>query len=217
LDDEILPYDELLENEDIEVDDSGDVSRRRLGVLKSVMKKLIFQTHDEIDEKLIKDELSDITRKEADVLIMTSNLLMPYIPSKENYNTTIYQVPFVFLANDLLRVAGCDKFTKKVCPLSSPHNLDPLRVDGVALYTICCTSGTEQFDIFDFSNIKIQSVFIARRYQDAVFNSFTDIRKITEICKMYNMSFYHSVVFLPGLKTVRLLGKKKSKQQSTIG
>ncbi|KAK4515081.1 uncharacterized protein ATC70_002691 [Mucor velutinosus] len=50
--------------------------------------------------------------------------------------------------------------------------------------------------------------------RDVAFNSFFDIRAITQACKSFGLTFAHNLTILPGLTSVRILGTKPSSRKS---
>jgi hypothetical protein len=55
-----------------------------------------------------------LTQHEAEVCSLILEISVQYIPEKQKYNSIGFQLPFVILANDLLRCAGYGKFTAKI-------------------------------------------------------------------------------------------------------
>ncbi len=95
-----------------------DASRQRIKQLKGFVKNVLFNhKNDNITPEEIKKLDKHINQHEAEVSSLILNILVQYIPEKQNYNLIGFQLPFVLLANDLLRCVGYGKFTAKICPI----------------------------------------------------------------------------------------------------
>jgi hypothetical protein len=113
----------VLEMEDTNgAEDNADTPRRRLLVLRSVIRKLLFQHQGKttVSQKDVKKVLSNITENEQQVALLIVNFLLPYIPLKKRYRTLAYQIPFILMANDVLCSTGYSKFSMNISPLSKP-------------------------------------------------------------------------------------------------
>lgn len=119
-----------------------------------------------------------------------------------------HQLPFVMLANDLFEVTGCQKFSRKICPMPNLR-LNTLRIYGPALYHMLSKKGTHSLHLFDYDGYIIDSEEFARRHQDEVFGSVYDMKAIHEIFRSYGLTFCRSITIIPGLVTVRLMGQKQ--------
>ncbi|KAK4510172.1 Up in starvation [Mucor velutinosus] len=210
--DELLPLSELIDEEDDQEEEEGirDLPRRRIMILKATLRNLLVrQAGKSITHIQLKKERPDITEEENRVCMLLGNLLLPYIPTRDHYSYIGFQLPFLLLANDIFCSVGYHKFAVDLCPISSCGSLHAMRVDAASLYALC-TRGDDQMDIFDFQGFVIENVGIAIQYKDAVFNSFFDIRAITQACKSFGLTFAHNLTILPGLTSVRILGTKPS-------
>jgi hypothetical protein len=206
---EFLEHHEVLDEEDTEDDLSGDISRRRLGCLKAVMKSMLFKFPGQrITKEALKESIYDATESEVSVLLLIMNCLSPYIPSKETSFSLIHQLPFALLANDLLRCAGYPSLTRDICPLSTASMAHSLRLDAASLYSIMCV-GKPKVSIFDSDGYVISSKPQAIEVKDFVFSSFFDIEVITRCCNNHKLNFAHNITLLPGLQEAIILGTKK--------
>ncbi|KAI8884294.1 hypothetical protein K501DRAFT_312990, partial [Backusella circina FSU 941] len=140
----------------------------------------------------------------------------PYLPSKENHLFIGYQLPFLLFATDVLKYAGYSKFCRKYCSLSSSTDLQALNIDSTFLYSIFSRVRDTSITLFDFECFPIVSELEARARKDAVFHVFFDLVQISEVCSVHKLEFDHYIAIVPGLKSVRLLGKKKSCSCSSI-
>jgi hypothetical protein len=80
----------VLEMEDMNgAEDNADTPRRRLLVLRSVIRKLLFQHQGKttVSQKDVKKVISNITENEQQVALLIVNFLLPYIPLKKRYRT----------------------------------------------------------------------------------------------------------------------------------
>ncbi|KAK4521627.1 uncharacterized protein ATC70_004157 [Mucor velutinosus] len=189
--DKLLPLSELIDEEDDQEEEEGtrDLPRRRIMILKAILINLLVrQAGKSITHTQLKKERPDIAEEEN-------------------------RLPFLLLANGIFCSVGYHKFAVDLCPISSCGSLHAMRVDAASLYALC-TRGDDQMDIFDFQGFVIENVGIARQYKDAVFNSFFDIRAITQACKSFGLTFAHNLTILPGLTSVRILGTKPSSNKS---
>ncbi|CAO3655061.1 unnamed protein product [Mucor fragilis] len=209
----LLALDEILDKEEDQEDDQdgkgdGDLPRRKILILKAILRKLLVQQAGKtITPAQLKKERPDITDKESRICLLLAKALLPYIPTRGNYSYIGFQLPFLLLANDILRCVGYSKFAVDLCPSSSCGSLHAMRLDAVSVYTLC-TKGDNPMDIFDFQGFLIESARTARQYKDAVFNSVFDIRAITNACKSFGLTFAHNITVLPGLSFARILGAK---------
>ena len=202
---------EIMLMDDAEVNDTLDTSRKRIQVLVAVIRNAIFKHHSEtITEDIIKELCADITTKELETCLLICTLTMPYVPSKKNWYSMPHQLPFVLMANDILRASGYNKFTISVCPLTMPGKLNALAIDAPSLFSLFCSpklkKSVTKLDIYDFGGRKIVSREVATENKDAVFGSFFNIQQIQAIAGSYGQFFNHRMTLLPGLKTVRLSG-----------
>ena len=116
---EIIPTDDdsyyNLDKDDEKAAELGDVSRRRIKQLKGSIKITLFnRKNDDMSPEKINKSNKHLTKHEAEVCSLILEVLVQYIPEKQEYNPVGFQLPFVILANDLLRCAGYGKFTAKI-------------------------------------------------------------------------------------------------------
>ena len=193
-------------DEEVEVVDA-DCSRSRLNSLKSVAKHLLFSTDTQVNDELVKKEITDITEKELNVLVKIISILKPYIPPKKDRYVIGYQLPLCLLANDVLQAVNHAKFTRLLFPKPSPTHLQALDISAPALYQML-TSEPNALSLADFNSNKIDSIEYARSNKDAVFCSIFDMSQINEDSKMYNLAFAQNIKVMPGLKTCKVLGSR---------
>ncbi|KAI8359809.1 hypothetical protein BD560DRAFT_449061 [Blakeslea trispora] len=74
---------------------------------------------DDLTRESLMDERAGLTEHEINVCLPIVIRLKPYIPSKANYESIGHQLPFIILANDLLRCAGYAIFNRNMCPMPS--------------------------------------------------------------------------------------------------
>ncbi|KAK4511191.1 uncharacterized protein ATC70_012405 [Mucor velutinosus] len=199
--DKLLPLSELIDEENDQEEEEGtrDLPRRRIMVLKATLRNLLVrQVGKSITHTQLKKERPDITEEENRVCMLLGKLLLPYLPTRDHYSYIGFQLPFLLLANDIFCSVGYHKFAVDLCPTSSCGSLHAMRVDAASLYALCTR----------------ENVGIAIQYKDAVFNSFFDIRAITQACKSFGLTFVHNLTILPGLTSVRILGTKPSSNKS---
>ncbi|KAI9251110.1 hypothetical protein EDC94DRAFT_697763 [Helicostylum pulchrum] len=143
---------EAIEKEDEEVvGKSTDLSRKRLGVFRSILRQVIFKYHGQhITEAEVRDiSNTTYTKEEIRVLSSIANLLMPYIPTKQTWYTTAYQILFILMSNDIMRDTGYQKSCVAVSPLSKPNSLHCFKIDAPTLFSSFCDSNLEQpMDIY---------------------------------------------------------------------
>ncbi|CAO3635029.1 unnamed protein product [Mucor fragilis] len=155
----------------------------------------------------------DLTDVEMESCLLICNMIMPYVPAKNNWFSLPYQLPFVLMANELLRLTGYNKFTVSISPLTMPGKLNCLPVDAPMLFSLFCSPkiprDVMRLDIFDFQGRKIVSKEDALSNKDATFSSFFDIQKLQAMSNCYVLIFAQSVVIYPGAKTVSLHGFMK--------
>ena len=165
------------------IDDALDTSRKRIQVLVAVIRNAIFKHYSEtITEGIIKELCADITTKELETCLLICTLTMPYVPSKKNWYNMPHQLPFVLMANKILRASGLyNKFTIIVYPLTMPGKLNALAIDAPSLFSLFCSpklkKGVTKLDIYDFSSRKIVSKEVATENKDAVLDLFSTFSK----------------------------------------
>lgn len=132
------------------------------------------------------------------------------MPPKDKRYLVVYLLPFVILANDLLRCCWYSRFMAKVCPQPATQQ-NSLRIDSTSIYRLFRASGDNQFRIFDFRGEFIDSDIIVQSCKDAVFNSFFDRSSIERVCRSHRLNFAHNITILPGMKYVNTMVTKKNK------
>jgi hypothetical protein len=141
--------DDVLVQEDVQ-DVTGDVSRRRLGQLKAIIKNVMYKHRSEtITEAHFAQIDKDMTIQELQVSLPIAAMIAPYIPSKENHYFIGFQLSFVLFANDVLHYAGYSKFCRNYCPLLSPTKLDALSIDAPSIYAIFSRTKNKPITFFD--------------------------------------------------------------------
>lgn len=159
---------------------------------------------------------SDFTQREVDAMIKILNFLKPYIPSKVNYSSFPYQLPFVLMANQVLKAIGYEGQTVKFVPIINPSTLHAFLIDTTTLYSLFCSKkAQDRMYIQDFKGNTIKSI-TALANKDAVFSSFFDIHLLKEKAADYGLVFSNRIHILPGLKTVRVYGTCKKSAQAQI-
>ncbi|KAI8334894.1 hypothetical protein BD560DRAFT_414414, partial [Blakeslea trispora] len=187
---------DIIEEEDALRDSSQDASRRRIFELKGLMKSLLFEDDDLTRESLV-NKRADLAEHEIDVCLLIVTRLKPYIPSKTNYESIGHQLPFIILANDLLRCAGYARFNRNMCPMPSA-SLKAFRMNAESLYSLYCNHGQQKLRFFKYDGTPLQRTIDVYNHKDALI-------------------FAHNITILPGLQHVRLLGNNSffKKQPST--
>ncbi|GAA5803146.1 hypothetical protein HPULCUR_008621 [Helicostylum pulchrum] len=100
--------DDLADNfvrEEVNDEVIGDTTLRRIKRLLQIAKPALF-SDQVITEARLREMDSDFTQREVDVLMKILNFVQPYIPSKANYSSSQYQLPFVIMANQVLKAIG---------------------------------------------------------------------------------------------------------------
>ena len=160
-----------------EVDDALDTSRNRIQVLVAVVRDAIFKHHSEtITENIIKELCADITAEELETCLLIYTLIMLYVPSKKNWYSMPHHLPFVLMANEILRASGYNKFAISVYPLTMPGKLNALAIDAPSLFSLFCSSklkkGVTKLDIYAFGSRKIVSKEVATENNQAIAGSY---------------------------------------------
>ncbi|KAI9485890.1 MAG: hypothetical protein EXX96DRAFT_546921 [Benjaminiella poitrasii] len=214
--DNTIAAEELMEIDDECSSNDTDIIRRRLKSLVAVVRNLIFKHHGkQITERQIKSSCPDIKPNELHVCTLICNLIMPYVPQKKSWSLMPYQIPFVLMVNELLRITGYSKFSIKVSPLTMSGHLNALRMDAPAFFSLFCSAkDSRNLNVYDFEGNVIVSRQIATRNKDAIFSSFFNLAKIQGIAADHGLEFIYNMYLLPGLKTVRILGNLKSRPPS---
>jgi hypothetical protein len=163
-----------------------------------------------ISKKHLTDKLANITDVEASTIIKIINFIKPFVPGKENYNNIAYQIPFLLMANQVIRSAGYSKQAAKLTPLVSPCSLHALLIDTTSLYSMfCSSSANRRMEVYDYHANAIQPAATALENKDAVFSSFFNIERLIAVSSSHGLVFANRMHILPGLKAVRLYGTRK--------
>ncbi|CEP18690.1 hypothetical protein [Parasitella parasitica] len=129
--------------EEGEIRESADTSRRRLNSLGAVIISMLYDHHgSQIKERHVKDKCSDIQENELRACLTICKLIMPYIPAKKNRYSLPYQLPFVLMANEVLCSSGYSKFKTSLLPLRSPFQLNALKINAPSLCQTVKIGGT---------------------------------------------------------------------------
>ncbi|ORE06894.1 hypothetical protein BCV72DRAFT_327777, partial [Rhizopus microsporus var. microsporus] len=203
----------VLTLDDDDVQESTDITRRRMNKLRTITRQIIFKQFGHIiTERHLKNVLPDIQPNELQACVMIANFLMPYLPTATDSHSVAQQLPFFLMANDLFQCTGYTKFIEKLVPMTSPTRLLALQINAPQIYSLFSSS----MDIHDFNGDVITSRQIATESKDAVFSSFFDIDKINSLCASYGLKFAHNIHALPGLKTVRINGYLRNQTPSRL-
>ncbi|KAI8331648.1 hypothetical protein BD560DRAFT_415675 [Blakeslea trispora] len=197
---------DMIEEEDALRDSSQDASRRRIFELKGLMKSLLFEDDDLTRESLV-NKRADLAEHEVNVCLLIVVRLEPCIPSKANYDSIGHQLPFIILANDLLRCAGYARFNRNMCPMpyASPK---AFQMNAESLLFVLPS-------FFKYDGTPLQRTIDVYNHKDAVLNPFFDMASIQAACKRNKLTFAYNITILPGLQHVRLLGTKTNKLKET--
>ena len=151
-------------------------------------------------------KLKNLDDKEYETIIKIVDFVKPYIPDKDNYHLFQYQVPFVLMANQVLRSIGYDGQVVKLMPIIKPTALHSFLVDTTTLYALFCSKQCRQrMFVLDFKGNRIkQGSALANK--DAVFSAFFNIDQLKKISSSYGLEFANRIHILPGLKTIRIYG-----------
>lgn len=197
---------------EIEDEKTADTSGRRIKSLVAVVQNVLFKNFGKtINENHIRAICTDIQPNELETCIRIANFVIPYLLEKKNWRVLSYQVPMVLMANEIFRSNGYSKFTTAVSPLTKPSQLNALKMDAHSFFSLFCLSKKGQnLDIFNYDDSVIASRQIATENKDAVNSSFFNMSLIKRIMENHNQNFARWVIFLPGVKTVRLIGTIKN-------
>ncbi|KAL9536437.1 hypothetical protein MBANPS3_012650, partial [Mucor bainieri] len=191
--------------DEIKVQRSRDTSQRRLKKLIAVSRSALFREED-VSKSFVEKKLKHATDAETEVIMKLVRFIKPYIPSKTHYRSFAFQLPFLLMANQVLRSIGRESQVVKIMPIISPTSLKALVIDTATLFALFCSNNaTRKMYLQDYSGHVIQAKG-ALYHKDAVFSSFFDIERLQSIAKSYGMQFSNRMHILPGLKTVRIYG-----------
>ena len=139
-------------------------------------------------------------------IITIVRFIKPYLPSKVNYRSFAWQLPFVLMSNQVLRCIGRESQVVQITPIISPASLKALVVDTATIFSLFCSNNApSKMYLQDYSGHLIQEKS-RLHHKDAVVGSFFDMAKIHTIAKSYGMEFGQRLQLLPGMKTVRING-----------
>ncbi|KAL7325933.1 hypothetical protein PS15p_208349 [Mucor circinelloides] len=205
--------DQLVQDE-IKVEKSQDISKRRLNTLIGLTRSALF-LKDDIPRPYIEKKLNSASEQEIDTVIRIVQFVKPYIPAKANYRSFAFQLPFLLMANQVLRSIGRESQVVKITPIISPTSLKALLIDTTTLFSLFWSKNVaDKMRIYDFSGHLIKSG-TALAHKDAVFSSFFDIERLKSVTKSYGLEFANRIHVLPGLKAVRLYGEVTFTRRNT--
>ena len=182
-------------------------TRKRLTALQSVMRMLsespfIQRPVNAYDVRQASFSEEDFTEHGCEVVAFLTNLLRPYtvkrkISSKGQGKTeppmahVALRVPFVMVANKILRAAGYPGFMRRIAPQIACGSLHGLHLGAAGFYEALASS-TGIFDIRGadgrvITNISTTTTPPANK--GAVVGSFLDIGTVETICKSHGLKF----------------------------
>ncbi|EPB84963.1 hypothetical protein HMPREF1544_08241 [Mucor circinelloides 1006PhL] len=170
---------------------------------------------DSISRPYIEKKLENVSEQEIDTVIRIVQFAKPYIPAKANYRSFAFQLPFLLMANQVLRSIGRESQVVKIAPIISPTFLKALLIDTTTLFFLFCSKHVvEKMHIYDFNGHHTKSG-AALAHKDAVLGSFFDIERLKSVTKSYGLEFANRIYVLPGLKAVRLYGEVSFTRRNT--
>ncbi|KAG0171519.1 hypothetical protein DFQ29_008791 [Apophysomyces sp. BC1021] len=141
--------------------------------------------------------LSDLSKKEEEVVCMIANFLRPFAPTSEFADVRkppILYMPFVVLGNAILRATGYSNFVRRICPEVGLSDIHVVALDEAAMYeTLCCRTTGAQFSVRDAGLQPITSISAARKNKERMLFSFFDEDRINGVCAAYGLEFRHRV------------------------
>lgn len=174
--------------------------------MKRILKSTFFSYDSTLNVKALKKKWAGFDEVEFNVCSSIYRHIKPYIPKKKHYTLPCYQIPFVLLANDVLRYAGYARLAAEICPMPST-SLKRLRLDSPSLYFLFCTYETERLTSLGYRQQEISSVNMAGHQKHAVFNQFFNFSTLFQHCESRNLKFTN-ITILPGSKYARILVTK---------
>ncbi|CEI88592.1 hypothetical protein RMCBS344292_02975 [Rhizopus microsporus] len=201
----------VLTLDDDDVQESTDITRRKMNKLRTITRQIIFKQFGHIiTERHLKNALPDIQSNELQGCVMIANFLMLCPPAMTDLHSVAQQLPFFLMASDLFQCIGYTKFIEKLVPMTSPTRLLALQINVPQIYSLFSSS----MDIHDFNDDVITSRQIATESKDSVFSSFFGIDKINSLCASYDLKLAHNTHALPEVKTVRINGYLRNQTPS---
>ena len=201
-----------------------DISSRRIGQLKSIVKHLVFFAIQSYSKNDVKAQSCDTTDKEIPACTLIANTVRLFLPPKEKYNIIAHQLYFCVWANDVLKHARYSKFTIGLHPSTTFSLLNALHLNAPTLYQLLTQELTKvdqdqssdqegkpasKLVVYGYDQQPITSLEFARQNKDAVFNAIFNMGLLHTSCKSYGLDFAHRVICLPSLKTVSTLGTQE--------
>ncbi|RCH82983.1 hypothetical protein CU098_006842, partial [Rhizopus stolonifer] len=148
------------------------------------------------------DEFPDATPQKVSVcLLITDNLKRPILV-KTKYHILAYKLYFGIFANGFFKYTGYSKFTLLNQKLKGYQEQDE---DNLSTELIA----------YVYNRESISSIKAALQNKDTIFNSMFNMTVVHKICKSYDLGSAHQISVLPGIKSVRILGVKKTAVPST--
>lgn len=123
-----------------------NISSRRLGKLKGILKTLLF-SHDSLEITKDNIDLDQVTDKEDQVSSLLFTHLKPLIPQQDLRFCISGQLPLIILANMVFEATKYKRHSLKLCPKPSPSSLTCLSIDTALLYSLLTNFGDTNYDL----------------------------------------------------------------------
>ncbi|ORY93152.1 hypothetical protein BCR43DRAFT_565779 [Syncephalastrum racemosum] len=166
----------------------SETTQCRISVLKECLKTLVLA--EDIDGPVTPDNIARImppleicTKPEIDALCQLSNTLRPYSPRKTDIFHPLLTIPFVVLANTILKMAGYPQYVREISPSICADQYHPITLKWYSLYEIFCKRTFDLYSVQSDNGAKARSLSSAKDMEEELFYAFFDhdqIRKIGE-------------------------------------
>lgn len=130
---------------------------------------------------------ADLDQKELDTLLLLSNTLRPF--TFPGTVTEAYaRIPFIVLANCILKTAGYPEFMREICPYIQPHGMHAVDLDAGLLYEIFCRREGGSFNVKK-GNGYTTSYTEACDSNIIIWHAFFDMDHVRNICFAHGLRF----------------------------
>lgn len=186
------------------VKEQKEPNRQRLRALQAVLRMLLESPNiqETINSKWVRESgfaKEDFTDRECEVVAQLANTLRPYVPrvKQDDEGRTIkppahvaLRVPFVSIANSVVRAAGYPEFARRISPQVSAGTTQALHLGSVGLYETFCTAG--EFEVVDPEGRLLTSrtsVTQPPTNKRVVTSAFLDIKAVDSLCRSHGLLF----------------------------
>lgn len=157
----------------------------KINMLKESLKRLVLA--DSFDGSLTPDNIINVipagvyTEREVDTLCQLANTLRPYSPRKTTNLHPLLTIPFVVMANAVLKATGYPQYVQEVSPNVQTDQCHPITLKSHSLFEVLCKPKLRLYSVKSEQGPYITSLTAANKMEEELFYAFFDRDTIREI------------------------------------